>query len=896
MPSGPRSILGTDRAVGSQVGKFRLLAHAGDGGMGSVWKAEDQTLGRIVALKFLPEVLTNAPEARRRFHREARAASRLSHPGIATVFETGEFEGRPFIAIEWIDGETVSDLVARGPLPIADALRIVRDAAAALAHAHSHGVLHRDVSGRNLMVRRDGSVSIVDFGLALPEGTSRITSKSSTVGTIPYLAPEVILGGPSSAQSDVYGLGVVLYQGLTATLPFRGERPESVLYAAVNEPLEPAGMRRAGIPAKVERIVATALARDPAARFASAEKLAAALGALESGPPRRLPPRGPTPSRRATGAQSRTKTVSRAITTRARTRSVGRAASAAANSPTQAVGAPPRYVVVLPFRSLEAGEAAGSRGDLFALGVTETVSAQLARYPGILVVSPGPGFSGSPDSDAREIARSCGADVVLRGTIQQAGGRLRISFTLIDPLQGLQITGDVLDGTPTEVFMLQDLIARRVADALLPGAASITALPLRTGLEAMAAQEHYLQALGYLQRSDNDAHVDGAIGLLTGLRDGGNDSALVEAALGRAFLFKYQITHDRDWEERAEAACQLALEMDPRSAEVHVTLGTVQRVSGRLTDSERSFRRALKFRPDHPEALTGLARSLEAANRLAEAEQVFLRALALRPNFWEPYHLLGGFYFNQARYQQSATLWEKVVELTPDNAHAHLNLGGAYFRLERFEDAIAALNRAIAIRPDHGAYSNLGTLHYFLGHRSEAAAMFEKAVALRPRLPRLWGNLGDAYRWIPGREAEANAAYDRAIELMRGELEVNPRNPESLGWLAEWMARRGDAQSATSTVRRALRLAPRDVNVMARAVNVFHLGGDRAETMKWLEAALRAGYGLAEFERDPDLSTLREDVAYARLVKSFTAARSGRPKGSHREGGPGRSTKRGVSV
>ena len=889
-----RSVLGPDRVVGSQVGKFRLLAHAGEGGMGSVWKAEDQSLGRVVALKFLSESIANTPDARRRFVREARAASRLAHPGIATVFETGEIEGRPFIAIEWIEGETVSALVSRGPLPIADALRIVRDAAVALAHAHAHGVLHRDLSGRNLMVRRDGRVAIVDFGLALPEGTSRITSKNSTVGTISYMAPEVILGGASSPQSDVYGLGVVLYQTLTGTLPFHGERPESVLYAAVNDSLEPAGRRRPGIPAKVERIVEVALARTPAGRFASAQALATALAAVESGPARRLAPRA-APPRSSSGGASRATTVRRTAVTRARTTPVAASALRSPGVPTWVDGTPPRYLVVLPFRSLGAGESSGSTDDLFALGVTETVCAQLSRYPGIMVVSPSQGLSPAPDADPRDIARSCGADLVLRGTVQQAGGRLRISFTLIDPLQGLQIAGDVLDGSLTEVFSLQDLLARRVAEVLTPGAGSITALPLRAGLEAVAAQEHYLQALGYLQRFDNEAQVDAAIGLLSELQTGGNDSALVEAALGRAYLFKYQITHDRIWEERAEAACRSALGMDPRSAEVHVTLGTAQRVSGRLTDSVRSFHRALKLRPDHPEALTGLARSLEGRNKLVEAEQVYLRALALRPNFWEPYHLLGGFYFNQGRYLQAATLWEKVVELTPDNARAHFNLGGAYFRLERFEDAIAALNRAIAIRPEPSAYSNLGTLHYFLGHRSEAAAMFEKAVALRPKLPRLWGNLGDAYRWMPGREADANAAFDRAIELMRGELEINPRNADSLGWLAEWMARRGDRRSAMTGIRRALKLAPRDVNVMARAVNVFHLGGDRPQTLKWLKAALRSGYGLAEFERDPDLYALRRDLAYSKLVKSFAAARSGRPTGSHKDGGPGRSAKRGVA-
>jgi tetratricopeptide (TPR) repeat protein len=639
-----------------------------------------------------------------------------------------------------------------------------------------------------------------------------------------------------------------------------------VLYAIANKPLELPGKRRKGIPTAVDAVVATALARDLSSRYANADVFAAALGSLATGELHRLPVPAPGVARNAP------------------------------STPSLAGAGALCYLVVLPFRNLEMDASADPRRELFALGITETISAQLSRYPGIQVVASSLPLDSSQTRDAREIARSCGADFVLRGNIQYSGDRLRISFSLLDPIQGVQIAGDVFDGSLAEVFLLQDQLVRRVAGVLQPGAASVTALPVRTGLEAMAAQERYLQAIGYLQRFDNEAQVDGAIGLLTPLRDGGNDSALVEAALGRAYLYKYQITHDRAWEASAEQACTRALEMDPRSPEVHITLGNLQRVSGRFADSVRSFRLALKLRPDHPEAILGLARALEVSGKTAEAEEVYLKALALRPAFWEPYHLLGGLYFNLGRYEQSIQLWKKVVELTPDNARAYYNLGGAYFRLGRFEDAIAAFNRSIAIRPEPSAYSNLGTLHYFLNHWHEAAAMFEKAVAMRPNLPRLWGNLGDAYRWITGREADASAAYDRALSLMRAELEVNPKNAESLGWLAEWMARRGDSRGAIQTVRRALKIAPDDANGMARAINVFHLAGDRVEALHWLEMALNAGYGLTEFERDPDLKTLRDDVGYRRAIERFTAGHSGQPNSPPEQGGQGRNTGNGASA
>ena len=810
-----------DFAPGATVGRFRLLALAGAGGMGKVWKAEDPALGRTVALKFLPVAQADSPVARRRFLREARAAGRLSHPSIAQVFDAGEANGRLFIAIEWVEGKTIADLVARGPLGIPDSIRIARDTALALAHAHGRAVLHRDVSARNIMVARDGRVMLLDFGLAYPEGASRITSTGTTPGTIPYMAPEVVMGRRATLRSDLYSLGAVLYEMLTGCPPFRGERVQAVLYAVVHQNFRPAGELRAGVPPTVERILNRALARRPGARFASADAMARAL----------------------------------------------------------TLAAAPRYLAVQPFQYVSMNAAADAHREMFAAGVSESVAAQLARHSGIVVAASVPSGPETP-RDGRALARACGADLLLHGTLQHVGERIRISYSLLDELEGVQIAGDVLDGSPSEIFQLQDLLVRRIAQALVPGGPPVPAASLPAGPAAVAAHEHYLQALGYLHRHDNEAHVDAAIRLLEELRSGERASALVEAALGRAYVLKYQATHDREWERKAVEACQRALRLDAKSAEVYLTLGEAQRISGRLGEAARSFRRALRLRAEYPEAATGLARVLEAQGRLRQAEEIYRRAIILRPGFWESYHRLGALCFNRGRYRDSIGFWNKVVELTPDNARAHYNLGGAYFRLEEFGRAIEAFDRAIAIRPEASAYSNLGTVHYFLGHAAEAATMFEKAVALRPNLPRLWGNLGDAYRWLPGRADHAAAAYDRAIALIRGELELNPRDAESVGWLAEWLARRGHLKGAVPMVRRALRLAPRDVNGMARAVNVFHLAGDRSSALRWLGSALKSGYGRAEFERDPDLAPLRESAGYQRLSKigGETAIRGSGPR------------------
>src|SRR5262245_53153845 len=209
--------------------------------MGSVWQAEDALLGRRVALKFLSSELAGHPQARSRFLRQAQAASKLDHPGIGTIYDVSDQEGEVFIALRLIDGVTLHDHIVRtGPLPQRSAVDVCLAAGDALAHAHARGILHRDISSRNLMLTRDGQVIVVDFGLALAEGATRMTQTGVTMGTVAYMSPEVVQGRPADRRSEVYSLGAVLYETLTGRVPFPADRAAAMVYAIVNEqPMPP---------------------------------------------------------------------------------------------------------------------------------------------------------------------------------------------------------------------------------------------------------------------------------------------------------------------------------------------------------------------------------------------------------------------------------------------------------------------------------------------------------------------------------------------------------------------------------------------------------------------------------------------------------------------------------
>ena len=272
-PEEPKDLTGT------MVGRYRVLGLHGRGGMAVVWKAEDHVLGRKVAIKFLLPVYARQELPRRRFLREARAVSSLTHPGIATVFDVGEHEGEPYIAMQFVEGRTVRQRLKEQPYAPAEAVRVALHTARVLQHAHTEGIIHRDVSPSNIMVTNDGAVMVLDFGIALRSSDSRLSRTGDLMGTMGYMAPEVLTGSSATAQSDIYSLGVVLYQMLTRYVPFHGTQtgPDGKM-----PELQAEAVSRIvrGVPKEVDAVLEKALARDVTARYKSAKKFAEDLEAL----------------------------------------------------------------------------------------------------------------------------------------------------------------------------------------------------------------------------------------------------------------------------------------------------------------------------------------------------------------------------------------------------------------------------------------------------------------------------------------------------------------------------------------------------------------------------------------------------------------------------------------
>lgn len=849
--------------VGRRIGRFEVVSLLGKGGMGSVWKAEDTLLGRAVAIKILSDELAQDDESRRRFRREGEIAAQLDHPGICTVYEAGEQDGLAWLAMACIDGLTLSEKIRERLMPLAEALRVGRMAADALAHAHARDVLHRDVTSRNIMLAGDGRVVLLDFGLAIVSDASRITGPGAVVGTIAYMAPELLCGQSASPQSDLYGLGVVLYEALTGARPFHSENAEALRYRVLQETAEPVRALRPEVPAALEAVVMKAMSRAVEARFASAGEMLEALKACEADV-RAGADAAPLPAApRATVKPSSTPPSDGAAS------SADTAPVHAPSGPARdlagriAEGAHPVYLALLPIEDGSAAPDAVRRRVLEDL--VETAAASLSNLDRVRVVTLG--SAGTADLRAR--ARCAGANLVLQARARAEGTSLRLTFSFVEPESGTRIAGGTVDGSVLEPFRLEDRFIDAATRALRRDAAPRAARP-----PDPAARSRFAQAVSYLQRFDHEASLDGAVRLLEGLIASEGETAPVLAALARAWTAKYRLTRQREWEARAEKACDRAARLDPGDPGVLLASADLLILAGRAAEAIPPLARALEGGADPREVMLVRARAHELLGQPRAAEAACREAIALHPADWRGHHQLGLLYFRSGRYEEAVGPWAEVTRLCPDNAGAHRNLGGAYFHLDRYEEAIEGFLKSIAINPNAMAYYNLATALFFLERYEESLAAYEQAVALNPSDPVAWGNLGSACRFIPGKEARMREALERAIAIARERLARDPSHAESWARLASWYSNLGRDREALEAIREALFRGPDDVHCMVSAGHVYLRAGHRTEALRRLDDAVRHGYGVKSLERDPELAILRDDPEFRRIIALGARERS----------------------
>lgn len=756
--------------VSETISHYRIIKKLDRGGMGEVYLAEDTRLHRPLALKLLLAEHTRDQDRLRRFEQEARAASALNHPNILTIYEIGQAADRHYIATEYVAGETLRQRVARGPLPVRDALRVAAQMAEALAAAHARGIVHRDIKPENVMVREDGYVKVLDFGLAKLVEPRRAappteaeaetvelahTEPGVVMGTTQYMSPEQARGLPLDARTDIWSTGCVLYEMLTGRSPFAGETPSHTIVAILEDEPAPLSARLPGATPELQEIIDLALAKRPADRYQSASEMLSDLRDLEAAADtgERNTRTDPNATRATDEHASR---LSRETRPRVSTASgpvalpSGRIterlprldpATISHNYRKPIVAAILLVVLLVGGYLFYERVLRGQRVDAIAVlpfrnggddpttewlsdGITETLINSLSPAPGIKVMSRNSVFRyKGRDVEPVRAARELGVGAVLHGEVTQRGDDLAVSVELIDARDNTQIWGEVYNRKISDVLSVQEDIAGEIATRLRSRLRADTNGPKRHTLDSEAYQD-YLRGRYFWNKRTEEGFRKAVLYFEKAIeRDPGYALAYAGLADTYALMSDYSITPPREAMPKARAAAERALQLDDALAEAHTSRAFVRMAyEWKWEEAEEDFQRAIELNPNYATAHQWYASYLLQVGRYGEALSEIKRAEALDP-LSSIISANAGLYLYYARqYDRAVAQLRKTLELDKEFGVAHLYLGYAYLQQQgRLFDAIDEFQTAQRhMGDDPETLAALGYAYAVAGRRADA--------------------------------------------------------------------------------------------------------------------------------------------------------------------------------
>lgn len=860
-----------EKMVGKTISHYKILERLGEGGMGVVYKAEDTKLKRTVALKFISPLALENKEKKTRFVREAQAAASLDHPNICTIYEIDEAEGQTFIAMAYIKGQNLKQKIESAPLKLEEAIDIAAQVVEGLDEAHEKGIVHRDIKSSNIMITEKNQAKIMDFGLAKLTQRTRLTATASIMGTVAYMSPEQASGNLVDHRTDIWSFGVVLYEMLTGQMPFQAAHDQVVLYSILNKYPKPITSLRTGIPLEVEAIVNKCLEKEPSERYQTAADLKADLKRLKrdmSAGKTSLPVQTTAASRPLPKYLRSTVfpilgviLVLLLVLALPPTRRVLENWLGLELIPTE------KNLAVLPFTIV----GGGSSDQAFCSGLVETLTSKLIRveqFQKSLWVLPTHEvykFEITSSSKARRVFR---INLALRGSFKRIGDMFSLTLNLIDTKTMRQLKSHSIADHIANISTLQEDVVIRLLEMLEIEVQPQIRSVLTVGKTTIpGAFESYLQGVGYMPFEKKEGNLDSSIRMFKQAAEKDPHYALAYAGMGKAYWEKYKETKDPALIEKAQSSSMRAIEINDRLSFPYVMLGIIYGKTGRHEEAIEELQQALKLDPENFRALKELGLIYEYLGRLDEAEKTYKKIIDLMPNYWAGYSCLGYLYYYQGRYNEAERMYRQSTTLMTENVLDYNNLMAIYYQLGQYESVRAAFERSIAIEPNADAYSNMGTTYFYQRRYADALVMYEEAIELGEDYYVIWANLADSYRYAPGYKERAPEAYQRAIQLAEEELKIDPGNAHLRSSLAVIHSKVEDHENALAEISKAKNQAPNNVPIIFNCILVYELINQREKALQALQEYIKLGGSIEEVRNHPDLSGLRTDSQYKKLVK-----------------------------
>jgi serine/threonine protein kinase/Tfp pilus assembly protein PilF len=673
--------------IGRKIAHYKITGELGGGGMGVVYKAEDTKLGRAVALKVITPERSVSEHEKARLLTEAQSAAALRHPNICTVFEIGEEGEIAFISMDLVPGRRLEELTAEGPLEVHRALKLAHQIASGLQAAHDKNIVHRDIKSSNIMVDEDDHITILDFGIAKSPGRPQ-TGEGTTYGTIGYMSPEQTQGNPVDSRTDIWSLGVCLYEMLSGRLPFEGPHESAVVYQIINQ--NPPSLTSLGLNVSkaVIRIVNKAMEKDPDERYQLADQMVAdlklAIKELESGD--------------------------------------------------AADGVSQPSIAVLPFTNMSSEK----DQEYFCDGIAEDIITSLSQIEGLRVVARTSSFAlRNTQLDVRDVGRKLNVDTILEGSVRKSGTRLRITAQLINVQDGYHMWSERYDRNLEDVFAIQDEIGYNIVQALK---VTLTEREKRT-LEKvpttdMEAYEFYIRGRQHFF-SMGAKGLEYARNMFTSAIIRDPKYALAYCGLADCYsLINHYYDSDRSNVENALTASRKALDLDSELAEAHASYGLAVSLDERYEEAEKEFERAIQLSPKLFEAYYFYGRASRSQGNLQKAADLFSMAGAVRPEDFQAPILAGDTYRGLNRpdrmkqaFRRGLEVAETHLEFHPEDARAWYLGAHANLELGNRDEALRWCDKAMMLAPEDAAtLYNAGCLYCIMGETDKCFECLEASV------------------------------------------------------------------------------------------------------------------------------------------------------------------------